>query len=366
MEDTRFESSPPDSREAVSAPGVETGRPALTLILPAFNEAAILEKNLRRICGYMDDLGPEYGWEILVVNDGSLDDTGAIAEDFVRTRANARVAHHHRNQGLGRALRTGFENARGDYLVVLDIDLSYGPEHIPLLMDKIEETQADIVASSPYMKGGTISHVPWHRRVLTIWSNRFLSLVAKGSMSSLTPMVRAYDRRFLQQLDLRSTGMDINLEIIYKAMMLNARIEEIPSHLNWELQRAEGDARQSKMKILRHTVAVLISGFLFRPVLFFVFPGLLFLLMSFYANYWGVVRILEAYHRLPPGPWSMDRFDASVASAFALAPHTYIVGGMTLMLAIQLLGLGVLALQSTSYFEQIFHLGSTVLRNQRE
>jgi hypothetical protein len=178
-------------------------------------------------------------------------------------------------------------------------------------------------------------------------------------------MVRAYDRRFLQRLDLKSAGMDINLEILYKAMMLGARIEEIPSHLDWALQRAEGEARQSKMKILRHTVAVLISGFLFRPVLFFVFPGLVFLLMSAYANYWGIVRIFEAYDRLPPGAWGMDRFDAAVAAAFDLAPHTFIVGGLTLMLAIQLLGLGVLALQSTSYFEQSFHLGSTLLRNQR-
>ena len=366
MEETRQANLDPNTQASDASPRSETDPLALTLILPAFNEAAIVEKNLRSICDYMDTLDPGYGWEALVVNDGSLDDTGAIAEGFARTRANVRVVHHHRNQGLGQALRTGFESARGDYLIVLDIDLSYGPDHIPLLVDKIRATQADIVASSPYMKGGKISHVPWHRKALTIWSNRFLSLVAKGNMSALTPMVRAYDRRFLQQLDLKSAGMDINLEIIYKAMMLNARIEEIPSHLDWELQRAEGEARQSKMKILRHTVAVLISGFLFRPVLFFVLPGLAFLLMSAYTNYWGVVRIFEAYDRLPPGSWNMERFDASVAAAFSLAPHTYIVGGMTLMLAIQLLGLGVLALQSTSYFEQTFHLGSTLLRNQRE
>jgi hypothetical protein len=119
------------------------------------------------------------------------------------------------------------------------------------------------------------------------------------------------------------------------------------------------------MKIMRHTVAVLISGFLFRPVIFFVLPGLSFLAMSVYTNFWVVVRVVEQYRLLPPAAWSMHRFDASVAAAFQLAPHTFIVGGITLMLAIQLLGLGVLALQSTHYFEHLFHLGSSVLKHQR-
>jgi glycosyltransferase involved in cell wall biosynthesis len=358
-------SDEPETADLVGSLEIQATAVPVSIIVPAFNEAAILEKNLDRIVSFMGAWQKETPWEIVVINDGSLDQTGLIADVYAREQKNVRVVHHHRNMGLGQALRTGFEHCRCDYVVVLDVDLSYGPEHIPLLLSKIEESGADIVASSPYMKGGKISNVPWLRKVLTVWSNRFLSAVAKGSLSSLTPMVRAYDRRFLQSLDLNSTGMDINLEIIYKAMILNGRIQETPSHLDWSLQRAEGAGRQSKMKILRHTLAVLVSGFLFRPVLFFVLPGLAFLVMSAYTNYWVVVRVLEQYGRLPPGPWSMDRFDSAVAAAFTLAPHTFTVGGVTLMIAIQLLGLGVLALQSTRYFEDVFHLGSTLLQGQR-
>lgn len=337
----------------------------VSLVIAGLDEAAIVEKNLRTLCEYMRALEQRYAWEIVFVNDGSSDDTGVLAERVAADYPQVRVLHHPSNFGLGQALRFAFANCRGDYVVVLDVDLSYGPAHIPLLVSKMVDSGAKVVASSPYMAGGKISNVPWFRKALTIVSNRFLSFVAKGNLSSLTPMVRAYDRDFLNRLDLRAMGMDINLEIIYKAMLLNARIEEVPSHLDWSLQRAEGSARQSKMKIMRQSVAVLVSGFLFRPVLFFVIPGLVFLVLSAYANVWLCVHIIEEYARVGGEVFTLERFDSAVAAAFQVAPHTFVVGGLTLVIGLQLVGLGVLALQNLSYFEQLFHLGSSILRGQR-
>lgn len=346
---------------------VESAEPdvAVSLVLAGLNEAAIVEKNLATLCEYMETLDPPLTWEIVFVNDGSTDKTGDIVEAFARTRSNIRVLHNERNRGLGHALRLAFEHCRGEYVVCLDVDLSFGPDHIPKLIAKIRETKAKIVATSPYMKGGQITKVPWLRKIMTIWSNRFLSFVAKGKLSSMTPMVRAYDRRFLESLDLRSNGMDINIEILFKAMILNAPIAELPSHMDWSLQREEGLGRQSKMKIFQHTLAVLFSGFLFRPVLFFVLPGLVFLLMSIYTNFWMFVRVVEEYRRMDAAGGGIHQFDAAVAAAFSAAPHTFIVGGLTLVIAIQLIGLGILALQSTRYFEEMFHLGSSILKGQR-
>ena len=73
--------------------------------------------------------------------------------------------------------------------------------------------------------------------MLSRWANRFLSLATNHSVSTVTGMVRAYDGPFLRSLSLKSMSMEINPEVIYKAMLLNARIDEIPAHLNWELQR---------------------------------------------------------------------------------------------------------------------------------
>ena len=341
-------------------------RPFVSLVVPAYNEAQIIEKHVTTLLQYMTSLEDEYCWEMIIVNDGSTDDTGKLAEAVARTTANVRVVHHSSNQGLGQALKSAFSHCRGEYVVTVDLDLSYSPDHIRSLLTKIRQTNAKIVATSPYKAGGKISNVPWLRRTLSIWANRFLSHAVKGHLSTLTGMVRVYDRQFLQALDLRAMGMEINPEVIYKAMLVNAHIEEIPAHLNWRAQDSAVQKRHSSMKVLRHTLSVILAGFLFRPVLFFIAPGLALLTLSLYANVWGSTHVLTHYQYSPQCGGILSCFSEAVAAAYAQAPHTFVVGGMTLMLAIQFIGLGILALQSKSYFEEIFHLGTTIYRCNQE
>ncbi|HEV8725023.1 MAG TPA: glycosyltransferase family 2 protein [Candidatus Binatia bacterium] len=337
-------------------------RPFVSVVVPAFNEAAIIERNLPELCRYMESLQDRYRWELVLVNDGSADDTGKLAEAFGQNKPNVRVLHHDCNRGLGQAFQTAFDHCHGDYVVTLDLDLSYAPAHIEQLLNKIRRTKAKVVTASPYMKGGVISSVPWLRRTLSIWANRFLSFAARGNLSTLTSMVRVYDRQFIASLPLRSMGMDINPEIIYKAMLLHANVDEIPAHLDWHLQNAERATRKSSMKVVRHTMAVLLSGFLFRPVMFFLVPGFGLLCLSVYVNAWMFAHFFNYYQELSQYTWPLARASAAVAAAYQVAPHTFIVGGMTLMLAIQLISLGILALQNKSYFEEIFHLGASVYK----
>jgi glycosyltransferase involved in cell wall biosynthesis len=344
----------------------QSAKPLVSLVVSALNEATLLERNLVRLCGYMKSLEDEYRWEIIFINDGSTDQTGELAEAFARTRDNMHVFHHMTNLGVGQAFKLAFENCRGDYIVTLDLDLSYSPDHIRRLLTKIRETMAKIVVASPYMEEGSVSNVPWLRRILSICANRFLASTARGNLSTLTSMVRAYDGKFLRSLNLRSSGMEISPEIIYKAMLLRAHVEEIPAHLDWGHQKARGVKRRSSMKVLRHTMAILISGFLFRPVMFFIIPGLALLLFALYVNTWTVIHFFEQYQNLPQYAWFFSRASVAVGAAYSQFPHTFIVGMLSLMLAIQLLSLGILALQSKSYFEEIFHLGASIYRSSQE
>lgn len=344
----------------------ESRKPFVSLVVPAYNEATILERHLLALCEYMESLEEEYAWELLIINDGSTDETGDIAEEFAAPRSNVRVLHHITNFGLGQAFQFAFRQCKGDYIVTLDLDLSYSPDHIGVLLSKMTETRARIVVASPYMEGGQVSNVPWLRRTLSVWANRFLSAVAKSNISTLTGMVRAYDRRFLQSLDLQSTGMEINPEIIYKSSLLKARIEEVPAHLNWNLQKSAGIKRHSSMKLLRHTMSILLSGFLFKPVVFFLIPGLALLLFALYVNGWMFIHFLNEYGNFAQYDWFLDRASASVAAAYQKFPHVFIVGLGSLMLAIQLIGLGVMSLQSKRYFEEVFHLGTTIYKSTQE
>jgi glycosyltransferase involved in cell wall biosynthesis len=345
---------------------VALSKPLVSVVIPAFNEAAIVEKNLAALCQYMESLEDEYRWEIVVVNDGSADGTGRLVEAFARTRSNILVLHHHVNFGLGQALKFAFGHCRGEYIVTMDLDLSYSTDHIRRLLTRIRETKAKVVVASPYMKGGDISNVPWLRRTLSVWANRFLSATAKGTLSTLTGMVRVYDARFLKTLNLRAMGMEINPEVIYKTMMLRGRIEEVPAHLDWRLQNAAGPKRKSSMRVLRHTLSTLISGFLFKPFMFFIIPGLGLLLFSLYVNAWMLVHFFAAYQEFPEYAWFFDRASAAVATAYQQAPHTFLVGLMSMTLAIQFISLGILALQSKRYFEEIFHLGTTIYKTSRD
>jgi glycosyltransferase involved in cell wall biosynthesis len=355
-----------ESQPAVVSESQVAAKPLVSLVLPAYNEASIVDEHLSELCRHMELLEHEYRWEMVVVNDGSTDETGALAEAFARTKNNIHVLHHRRNLGLGQAFRTAFNYCRGNYIVTLDMDLSYSPDHIAKLLSAITKTNAKIVVASPYMDGGKISNVPWLRRQLSIWANRFLSLASKGRLSTLTGMVRAYDGKFLRSLNLKATGMEINPEIVYKATLLGAELQEIPAHLDWHFAKAKGDQRKSSMKLLRHTLSVLLSGFLFRPVMFFLVPGFGLLLFAFYVNGWMLVHFFNHYQSLGQYDWFFSRASAAVSAAYKEFPHTFIVGGLASVLAIQLISLGILALQSKSYFEEIFYLGTNLYNTMNE
>jgi hypothetical protein len=221
------------------------------------------------------------------------------------------------------------------------------------------------------MKGGRTSHVPFVRLLLSRWGNRFLALTARGvspsgNVSTLTGMVRGYDGPFIRALHLKSMGMEINTEIIYKAMILGARIEEIPAHLDWGPQAPARSTRVTPRRIRRGILFSLLAGFIIRPFAFFIVPGLLLVLASLYIVVWIGIHVVTHFRQLPEG----SSFDVALSKALALAfqqsPHAFIVGGITLTLAVQLFSLGVLALQVKQYFEELFHFGTRVYAQSRE
>ncbi|NJN63817.1 MAG: glycosyltransferase family 2 protein [Acidobacteria bacterium] len=326
---------------------------------PAYNEAGILEENVRTLCAYLDSLSSRYRWELIIVNDGSKDATGEIADRLALDNPAIRAVHHVVNMNLGQALRTGFAHCRGEYVVVLDVDLSYEPEHVDQLVSTLVTTRADIVVASPYMDGGRVTNVPWLRLFLSRWANRFLAYFCHHeSIHTITGMVRGYRREFLDQLDLRALSVEINTEIVYKAMLLRGRIIEIPAHLDWSLQRKEGAGRISSFKIAKSIATYLLSGFVFRPFMFFLLPGAALALASVYIFVWIVFNIADAYPTIPPGPYFDDRFSHAVAMVFEERPHAFFVGGITAVFSAQLLTLGFLSYQSKKYFEELFHLSS--------
>jgi glycosyltransferase involved in cell wall biosynthesis len=345
----------------------------VSLVVPAYNEAVILAKNVDILCRYMQGLETQYSWELLIVNDGSTDNTGEIAEECANRWRQVYVLHHPYNFRLGQALRSAFAKCRGDYVVVLDIDLSYSPDHIEKMLKKIRETKAKIVIASPYLEGGTVSNVPWIRKVLSVWANRYLCMTVtrdkfSDKITTVTGMVRAYDREFLSRLNLKAMDVDINAEIIYKAMILRARIVEIPAHLDWGTEKlaktGKSSARKSSLRILRSIVQSIVSGFMFRPFMFFMLPGMGCILLSLYPIIWAAIHAYGFYHQFAVLGVAFDhKLSEAISQSFKQAPHAFVVGGFALIVGIQLVNLGLMALQSKRYFEELFHISSNIYQH---
>ena len=341
-------------------PNLEVSKPLVSIVAPAYNEEAIIQQNLERLCEYMKGLEQSYRWEILIVNDGSKDNTGPLADAFAANRENIRVFHHKVNRNLGGALQTGFRMSKGDIVVVMDLDLSYGPDHIERLLSAMEASRADIVVASPYMKGGKNTQVPFFRLVLSRVVNYIMKVVSDTDIHTYTSMVRAYNGDFIRDLNLKSNTYSINPEILYKSSILRKRIVEIPAHLDWSFQEKAGAGRTSSIRIFQGILAGLMSGFIFRPYAFFLSIGGIFFLIAMWLIMWIFIHTFNLYSTVEvSGGMINDRFSEAVAAVFRARPHAFIVGGVTLIVALQFLGIGFLSLQSKRYFDELFHINSS-------
>jgi glycosyltransferase involved in cell wall biosynthesis len=335
--------------------------PFVSLILPCYNEEAILQANLQSIIDYMNSKSQKYQWEILLINDGSKDKTGEIAELFAKHDNHIRVIHHPTNLNLGNALKTGFYNAKGDILVILDIDLSYSVDHIESMVDKLIETSSDIVIASPYMKGGKVTAVPFMREIMSKWVNKFMRVASQEKYHTYTGMVRAYRSSFIRTVNLKTKDYEVNPEIMYKAMILRARIIEIPAHLDWTEQNKFAGKRTSSIRVLRGFFSGIMAGFIFRPYIFFIAIGSVLMFLSLFELIWLLYDTIAGIHILQMQSGTTEYlFSKSLLMQFQKNPQSFIVGGITFLAAIQFLGLGFVSLQNKRYFEELFHLGTSL------
>ena len=218
--------------------------PGTWLILPTYNEAENLEPMvdaaLPRLAADADT-DPT----ILVVDDGSPDGTGAIADRLTADRAEVRVLHRTTKEGLGRAYLAGFAVALhggAERIVQMDCDFSHDPADLPRLIAAAEA--ADLVLGSRYVPGGGVENWALHRRVLSQGGCAYARLVLGLPVRDLTGGFKCWNRSALERLDL--TGVDAHgygfqIETTYRAIQAGLRVTEVPIVFR---ERREG---QSKM-----------------------------------------------------------------------------------------------------------------------
>ena len=197
----------------------------ISITVPAYNEEAVIEDFINAV---ETRLKLDEPWELLIVNDGSKDNTAAIVQRLQKDYKNLRLVSHEVNQNLGGALRTCFKEAKGDIIVTMDSDLTHPPELIPDLIHALREANADVAIASRYAHGGGMENVPGWRVALSVAFNRTMGLLMMTRVKDITAGFKAYRADLVKSLHLKSRGFEIQMEIMTRLFKKRAKFVEIP------------------------------------------------------------------------------------------------------------------------------------------
>jgi glycosyltransferase involved in cell wall biosynthesis len=294
--------------------GAETQAPLVSVVIPCLNEAEHIDECVTAALDAMREAG--IAGEVVVADNGSEDGSGDIA-----AAAGARVVHEPR-RGYGSAYLAGFANARGEFIVMADADLTYPFEEIPRFVSELQ-AGADLVMGDR-MQGIEPGAMPWHHRyignpVLT----GILNLFFRTGVSDAHCGMRGLRRDILPRLDLRTSGMEFASEMVIRAAKENLRISEFPI----AYRPRAGESKLSSWRDgWRHLRFLLVHS----PTWLFIVPGFALAVLGALISAMVLTK-LNVFGRV----WDV---------------HTLVGGSMLLIVGTQVLALGLCAHAYGTYF----------------
>jgi dolichol-phosphate mannosyltransferase len=222
-----------------------TAAPRTLVVLPTYEERGTLAEvvhGVRRLAGHP---------EVLVVDDGSPDGTGELADELAAADPGVAVLHRPGKSGLGPAYRAGLRQGLElgyDVLVEMDADLSHDPDELPQLLAALED--ADLVIGSRYVEGGRVERWPTHRLALSTGGNRYVRAVTGLPVHDATSGYRAFRRAVLETIgigSLRSDGYAFQVETALRAWRAGFAVTEVPIRF---VERREGASKLSRRVVL--------------------------------------------------------------------------------------------------------------------
>ena len=219
------------------------------VIIPTYNERDNIARIIEQVLARDDRL------DVLVVDDGSPDGTGAIVDGIKARSQRVDVIHRAGKQGLGTAYIAGFKwaLARGyAFVFEMDADFSHDPAHLPQFLEAVED--ADVVIGSRYRNGRvTVVNWPVGRLLLSFAANVYARVITGLQLFDSTAGFKCFRRKVLETVDLdavKSSGYAFQIEMNFRAWKKGFRLVEIPIVF---VDRTEGESKMSK-KIVREAV----------------------------------------------------------------------------------------------------------------
>jgi len=214
---------------------------SVSIVLPAYNEEVIIEKTVRACIETAERFCPNV--EILVVNDGSRDGTGAVLDRLAQENAEVRPLHHAVNRGYGAALLTGFGAAQGDYLFFMDSDGQFAIEDIALLLRR-EVAQPGAVIMG-YRKHRQDTFV----RRLNAWGWKRLVGIVLGlrGVRDIDCAFKLFPTRLVQVCNVTAQGAMVNTELLIKLQKMRVTMAQLPVG---HYPRVHGSATGANLRVI--------------------------------------------------------------------------------------------------------------------
>ncbi len=212
----------------------------MVMVVPTYNEA----DNLAWIVGRIRRAVPAS--DVLVVDDGSPDGTGKVAEELATRDPSLSVVHRTAKAGLGAAYLHGFRVAldRGyDVIGEMDADGSHQPEQLPRLLEALED--ADLVLGSRWVSGGSVVNWPWTRKALSRGGNLYTRALLGIPVRDATGGFRLFRRGTLERIDLdsvQSVGYCFQADLAWRTVEAGLRVVEVPIEF---VERERGESKMS-------------------------------------------------------------------------------------------------------------------------
>jgi glycosyltransferase involved in cell wall biosynthesis len=231
----------------------EQGKVFVSVIIPVFNEEVTVGDIVTRTKSTLEQMGVSY--EVLVVDDGSEDNSASIAE---QRKATVLKTPH---QGKGFALRYGFRQAKGKLVVTLDADGSHQPEEIPVVLQHLTDDKADFVVGSRFANSeANKTKIPKINRAGNRLFNNMTGYLTGVKISDSQSGFRAIRASLIKRMKLSSRGYEVESEMLVKALRMGARVTETPISFD---QRTVGmsklDPLQDGARILYAIIASYLS-----------------------------------------------------------------------------------------------------------
>jgi glycosyltransferase involved in cell wall biosynthesis len=284
----------------------------VSVVIPCLNEAETIEECVTTARAVLDE--NDLDGEVIVVDNGSTDGSGDLA------RAAGAVVVTERRRGYGSAYLAGLAAARGDYIVMIDADLTYDFREIPRFVEQLDDGAQLVVGNR--MKGLQPGAMPWLSRVGNPILSGFLNALHRTNIGDAHCGMRALDRAVLPVLNMRTVGMEFASEMVIRATREHLDVREIPI----ELHPRVGESKLSPFRDgWRHLRLILV----YNPTFLFLLPGAVMLAIG------SLITLLVFVQ--PP-----------IGRSFQI--HSLILGCLLVILGVQAIGFGVCARAYGVYF----------------